>query len=104
MKNEVERPFVNDNYWLLFVFHAYWDKSAMVTDEGMKKLPMGAGSAELVSVKSSRKPAVTRPATPGTSTLAKTIASSTLFFHHGGTVKPSLVNASWVGYKRQVLC
>ena len=51
VKNEVERPFVNDNYWLLFVFHAYWDKSATVTDEGMKKLPMGAGSAELVSVK-----------------------------------------------------
>src|SRR5215469_17528188 len=33
VKNEVEPAFVNDNYWLLFPFHAYWDKSATVTDE-----------------------------------------------------------------------
>src|SRR5207237_4896121 len=51
VKNEVEPSFVNDNYWLLFPFHAYWDKSATVTDQGMKKLPVGAGSATLVSVK-----------------------------------------------------
>ncbi len=51
VKNEIEPAFVNDNYWLLFPFHAYWDTSATVTDEGMKKLPMGAGSAELVAVK-----------------------------------------------------
>jgi hypothetical protein len=25
----------NANYWLLFPFHAYWDKSATVTDQGM---------------------------------------------------------------------
>src|SRR5690242_14795589 len=24
VKNEVEPAFVNDNYWLLFPFHAYW--------------------------------------------------------------------------------
>src|SRR2546430_10317873 len=51
VKNEVEPAFVNDNYWLLFPFHAYWDKSATVTDKGMQKLPIGNGSAELVSVK-----------------------------------------------------
>src|SRR3989442_4280060 len=51
VKNEVEPAFVNDNYWLLFPFHAYWDTSATVTDKGMQKLPMGNGSAELVSVK-----------------------------------------------------
>ena len=51
MKNEVEPAFVNDNYWVLFPFHAYWDTSATVTDEGMHKLPMGSGSARLVSVK-----------------------------------------------------
>ena len=51
VKNEIEPAFVNDNYWLLFPFHAYWDTSATVTDEGVKKLPMGAGSATLVSVK-----------------------------------------------------
>src|SRR5689334_23210496 len=51
VKNEVEPAFVNDNYWLLFPFHAYWDKSATITDRGMQKLPIGTGSAELVSVK-----------------------------------------------------
>src|SRR3984885_6368850 len=45
VKTAVEPAFVNDNYWLLFPFHAYWDTSANVTDEGMKKLPAGAGSA-----------------------------------------------------------
>src|SRR6266496_770525 len=49
VKNEVEPAFVNDNYWLLFPFHAYWDKSATVTNQGTKKLPIGAGSATLVS-------------------------------------------------------
>ncbi len=51
VKNQIEPAFVNDNYWLLFPLHAYWDSSATVTDEGMKKLPTGAGSAELVVVK-----------------------------------------------------
>ena len=51
VKNEVEPAFVNDNYWLLFPFHAYWDKSATITNQGTKKLPIGAGSATLVSVK-----------------------------------------------------
>ena len=51
VKNEVEPAFVNDNYWLLFPFHAYWDKSATITNEGTKKLPIGAGSATLVTVK-----------------------------------------------------
>src|SRR5258708_6602543 len=45
VKNEVEPAFVNDNYWLLFPFHAYWDKSATVTNQGTKKLPIAAGSA-----------------------------------------------------------
>src|SRR5215471_2699491 len=51
VKDEVEPAFVNDNYWLIFPFHAYWDTSASVTEQGMKKLPIGAGSATLVSVK-----------------------------------------------------
>ena len=45
VKNDVDPGFTNDNYWALFPFHAYWDKSAAVTDDGVKKLPAGAGSA-----------------------------------------------------------
>src|SRR5271156_1408713 len=51
VKNEVDPGFTNDNYWLLFPLHAYWDTSATVTDQGMHKLPAGAGSGELIAVK-----------------------------------------------------
>src|SRR5690348_11807635 len=51
VKNEIEPGFVNDNYWFIFPFHAYWDTSAIVTVKDMQKLPLGKGSAKLVSVK-----------------------------------------------------
>ena len=85
VKTAIEPAFVNDNYWLLFPFHAYWDTSATVTDEGMKKLPTGAGSAELVVGEvCARNSAATRPATPGNSTSAKTIASTRSKMYAGG--------------------
>ena len=43
VQKDIDPAFNNDNYWLLFPLHAYWDTSATVTDEGMKKLPIGAG-------------------------------------------------------------
>src|SRR2546429_5237632 len=49
VKDEVEPAFVNDNYWFIFPFHAYWDTSAIVTIKDMQKLPLGKGSAKLVS-------------------------------------------------------
>ena len=50
VKDDIDPGFINDNYWLLFPFHAQWDTSATVTDEGMKKMSGGKGSAELVAV------------------------------------------------------
>ncbi len=100
VKTQVEPAFVNDNYWLLFPFHAYWDTSATVTDEGMKKLPTGAGSAELVQVK---YPAEAGGYTPGDTWelyVGKDKRVEYLVFHHGGDKKPSLVKASWTGYKK----
>ena len=100
VKNEVEPAFVNDNYWLLFPLHAYWDTSANVTDEGMKKLPTGNGSAEHVVVK---YPAELGGYTPGDTWelyVGKDDRVEYLVFHHGGTKKPSLVNATWAGYKK----
>ena len=100
VKNEVEPAFVNDNYWLLFPFHVYWDTSAAVTDEGMKKLPTGTGSAELVSVK---YPAEAGGYTPGDTWelyVSKDNRVEYLIFHHGGDTKPNLVKASWIGYKK----
>lgn len=100
VKNEIEPSFVNDNYWLLFVFHAYWDKSATVTDEGMKKLPMGAGSARLVSVK---YPAEAGGYTPGDTWdlyVGKDNRVIQFVYHRGGPRKPSTVIAPWAGYKK----
>jgi hypothetical protein len=100
VKNEVEPAFVNDNYWLLFPLHAYWDTSATVTDEGMKKLPIGSGSARLVSVK---YPAEAGGYTPGDTWdlyVGKDNRVQQFVYHRGGPKKPSLVKATWTGYKK----
>lgn len=100
VKTGVDPGFLNDNYWLLFPLHAYWDTSATVTDEGMKKLPTGTGSAELVSVK---YPSEAGGYTPGDTWdlyVGKDNRVEYLVFHHGGDKKPSLVKASWTGYKK----
>jgi hypothetical protein len=100
VKNEVDPSFINDNYWLLFVFHAYWDKSATVSDEGMKKLPIGQGSAELVSVK---YPAEAGGYTPGDTWdlyVGKDNRVEQFIYHRGGPKKPREVTATWAGYKK----
>jgi hypothetical protein len=51
VKNEIDPAFTNDQYWLLFPLHVAWDPSPKVTDEGLQKLPLGEGSAQLVVVK-----------------------------------------------------
>src|SRR5438132_7424895 len=51
VKDDIDPGVVNDNYWLLFALHAYWDTSADVQDKGMQALPLGSGSAKLISVK-----------------------------------------------------
>src|SRR5207253_9588308 len=48
VKNEVDPAFINDDYSLLFAFHAYFDTSHVGTDQGMKQLPVGNVSAELI--------------------------------------------------------
>jgi hypothetical protein len=100
VKNQVEPSFVNDNYWLLFPLHAFWDKSATITDEGTKKLPIGAGSATLVSVK---YPAEVGGYTPGDTWdlyVGKDHRVQAMVYHRGGNTKPSLVTATWTGYKK----
>ena len=100
VKNTVEPAFVNDNYWLMFPLHAYWDTSATVTDKGMKKLPIGIGSAELVSVK---YPAEAGGYTPGDTWdlyVGKDHRVQQMVYHRGGPTKPSLVIATWTAYKK----
>lgn len=100
VKNEIEPAFVNDNYWLLFPFHADWDTSASITVMPSQKLPLGTGSAQLVSVK---YPAEAGGYTPGDTWdlyVGKNNRVQAMVYHRGGATKPSLVTASWAGYKK----
>jgi hypothetical protein len=100
VKNEVDPAFINDNYWLLFPFHAYWDTSATITDQGMQKLPIGSGTARLVVVK---YPAEGGGYTPGDTWdlyVGKDNRVEQMVYHRGGPKKPSLVTATWAGHKK----
>lgn len=99
VKNEIEPGFVNDNYWLLLPFHVYWDTSATVTDEGMKKLPQGSGSAEKVVVKYAAEAGGYTPGDTWDLYVGKDNRIQYMVYHRGGPKKPSLVNAKWAGYK-----
>jgi hypothetical protein len=100
VKDVIAPSFVNDNYWLLFPLHAYWDTSATVTDQGMQKLPIGTGSAKLVSVK---YPAEAGGYTPGDTWelyVGKDNRVEQFVYHRGGPKPPQLVTATWTGYKK----
>ena len=97
---KVDSGFINDNYWALFPFHAYWDTSATATDQGMQKLPLGTGSATLVSVKYPSEAGGYTPGDAWNLYVGKDYRIEVLDFHHGGDAKPSLVITTWTGYKK----
>jgi len=100
VKNEIEPGFVNDNYWFIFPFHAYWDTSAIVTVKDMQKLPLGKGSAKLVSVK---YPPEVGGYTPGDTWdlfLGPDGRIKEFTYHRGGPKKPRLLSTTWAGYKK----
>jgi hypothetical protein len=99
VKDVIEPDFVNDQYWLLLPFHAYWDSSAQLQNRGMQKLPSGKGSAKLVVMK--------YPSEGGYSSgdtwelyLGSHDRIEEMVYHRGGPKKPSIVITSWAGYKR----
>jgi hypothetical protein len=98
VKDEIDPAFVNDQYNLLFPLHVYWDGSADVQDMGVQKLPLGKGSAKLVAVKYHKE-----GYTPG-DTWELYVGSDNrveeFVYHRGGPKKPSVVIASWTGYKK----
>ena len=100
VKDAIEPSFVNDQYWLIFPFHTYWDSSADVKDLGPQKLPLGKGSAKHVVVK---YPAEAGGYTPG-DTWELFVGTSgrveEFIYRRGGAVKPSVVVATWAGYKK----
>lgn len=99
VKNQVDPEFINDNYWLIFPFHACWDTSATVTDQGMHKLPLGKGSARLVAVK---YPPEAGGYTPG-DTWELYVGNDNRveqFVYRRSGAKPIILTATWTGYKK----
>ena len=99
VKNEVDPGFINDNYWALFPFHAYWDKSASAIDQGKFNLPVGAGTAELLPIKYPADSGYT-PGDTWDLYVGKDNRVVYLVYHRGGTKPPSRVLVSWAGYKK----
>lgn len=99
VKDEIEPGFVNDNYWFIFPFHVDWDTSANVTVKDSQKLPIGPGTAKLVSVK---YPAEVGGYTPGDTWdlyVGKDGRVVQFIYHRGGPKPPSNVTTTWAGYK-----
>jgi len=99
VKKEIDPGFINDQYWLVFPFHAVWDTGASVEDKGMQKLPTGKGTARQMVVKYPSDVGYT----PGDTWELYVGADNRvqqMVFHHGGSTKPNLVVATWAGYKK----
>jgi hypothetical protein len=100
VKDEIEPAFVNDNYWVIFPFHVNWDTSANVQEKEKQKLPLGKGTAKLVSVK---YPAEVGGYTPGDTWdlyVAPDGRVVEFVYHRGGPKPPSNVTTTWAGYKK----
>jgi hypothetical protein len=102
VKNETDPAFVNDQYWLLLPFHVVWDSGgAKVTDGGMKKLPVGDGSAEQVNVEygsGGYAPGDTWELYVGADRRIEA-----LVYHGGGPgtqKRPNLLIVTWAGHKK----
>lgn len=100
VKDEVEPSFVNDNYWFIFPFHAYWDTSANVTVKEKQPLPIGKGTATLVSVKYSPEVGGYTPGDTWDLYVGAEGRIVQFVYHRGGPKKPSNVTATWAGYKK----
>lgn len=99
VKNEIDPAFINDQYWLLLPLHVVWDGSATVTDQGVQKLPVGAGSGERMVMKFPSQggyaPGDTWELYIGADNRVEAIV-----YRRGGTGKPGVVIATWADQKK----
>jgi len=101
VQKEIDLGFVNDQYWLFFPFHACWDTAATVEDKGMQKLPLGRGSARLVSVKYPSEGGYTPGDTWDLYVGPDNRVKQMLFRHGAGAKAPIKVTiVNWAGYKK----
>jgi len=101
VKDKIDWFFVNDNYWMVLPFHFYWDSpGADVEEKGVQKLPLGQGSAKLVTVKYPNG-----GYTPG-DTWDLYVGSDNrieeMVYHRGNPKSPvpGIVTVTWAGYRK----
>jgi hypothetical protein len=101
VQKEIDPAFVNDQYWLIFPFHTCWDTAADVQDKGMQKLPLGKGSARLVSVKYPSAGGYT-PGDTWDLYVGSDNRVEELLFRHGVSQKPTIrvTIVTWAGHKK----
>ena len=102
IKNKIYPAFINDQYWLIFPFHVVCD-GATVTDEGIQKLPLGEGSAELIRVKYGSGHGYT-PGDTWELYLGPDKRVEEMVYRRGGKTKPSLVIVTWEDYRKPARC
>jgi hypothetical protein len=99
VKDEIDPAFLNDQYWLLFPLHVYWDSSADVQETGMQKLPLGDGSAKRVVVKYPSEGGFS-PGDTWELYVGPDNRVEEFIYRRGGPKKPSVVIATWAGYQK----
>jgi len=100
VKDEIDPAFTNDNYWFIFPFHANWDTGAIVTVKDAQKLPLGNGTAKLVSVKYPPEIGGDTPGDTWDLFIGPDGRIKEFTYHRGGPKKPSLLSTTWAGYKK----
>ena len=50
LNEQLDRWFVNDEYWLFFPFHLAWDEQAVIEADGAKDLPIPPGRAQHLTI------------------------------------------------------
>jgi hypothetical protein len=101
IKEKIDWFFVNDNYWMFLPFHFYWDSpGADMQDMGMQKLPLGNGSAKLLTVKYPKG-----GYTPGDTWdlyVGPDDRIEEMVYHRGDPKSPvpGIVTVTWEGYKK----
>jgi hypothetical protein len=99
VKKEIDPAFLNDQYWLLFPLHVVWDRSATVTDEGMRKMPLANAKAELIVVKYPSHGGYA-PGDTWELYVGGDKRVEEMVYRRGGTGTPKLLIATWAGYKK----
>ena len=93
VREQIEPAFANDKYNMIFPLQAYWD-GAPFQDKGTQKLPIGQGTARLVSVSYA-------PGDVWDLYVGKDNRVVAFVFHRGDSgLKPSQAVATWSAYKK----